>query len=38
MKIGWGVLIAGIAISLLLAGGLKSARTATIFFAWPLRV
>ena len=31
----WGGLIAGIAISLLLAGGLKALQTATIVFAVP---
>ncbi|MFK3739879.1 BCCT family transporter [Massilia sp. TN1-12] len=35
IKIVWGVLIAGIAISLLLAGGLKAVQTATIVFALP---
>jgi len=35
IKIIWGVLIAGIAISLLLAGGLKAVQTATILFALP---
>lgn len=35
VKIIWGVLIAGIAISLLLAGGLKAVQTATILFALP---
>ena len=35
VKIAWGVLISGIAISLLLAGGLKSVQTATIVFALP---
>lgn len=35
VKITWGVLVAGIAISLLLAGGLKSVQTATIVFALP---
>jgi glycine betaine transporter len=35
IKIIWGVLIAGIAISLLLAGGLKALQTATILFALP---
>ena len=35
VKIVWGVLIAGIAISLLLAGGLKAVQTATILFALP---
>jgi len=31
----WGVLVAGIAISMLLAGGLKAVQTATIVFALP---
>lgn len=35
IKLTWGILIAGIAISLLLAGGLKSVQTATIVFALP---
>lgn len=35
IKIIWGVLVAGIAISLLLAGGLKAVQTATIVFALP---
>ena len=35
VKLIWGVLIAGIAISLLLAGGLKAVQTATILFALP---
>ncbi len=35
VKIIWGVLISGIAISLLLAGGLKAVQTATIVFALP---
>ncbi|WP_439520913.1 BCCT family transporter [Hydrogenophaga sp.] len=35
IKIVWGVLISGIAISLLLAGGLKAVQTATIVFALP---
>lgn len=35
VKVAWGVLISGIAISLLLAGGLKSVQTATIVFALP---
>lgn len=35
IKIIWGVLIAGIAISLLLAGGLQAVQTATIVFALP---
>jgi glycine betaine transporter len=36
IKIVWGVLVAGIAISLLLAGGLQAVQTATIVFALPL--
>ncbi|MBX3656492.1 MAG: BCCT family transporter [Ramlibacter sp.] len=35
IKIVWGALVSGIAISLLLAGGLKSVQTATIVFALP---
>ena len=35
IKIVWGLLVSGIAISLLLAGGLKSVQTATIVFALP---
>jgi len=35
VKIAWGLLISGIAISLLLAGGLKAVQTATIVFALP---
>ena len=35
IKLIWGVLVAGIAISLLLAGGLKAVQTATIVFALP---
>jgi glycine betaine transporter len=35
VKIVWGTLVAGIAISLLLAGGLKAVQTATIVFALP---
>jgi glycine betaine transporter len=38
VKIIWGVLISGIAISLLLAGGLKAVQTATIVFALPFTV
>lgn len=34
-KIIWGVLVAGIAISLLLAGGIDAVQTATILFALP---
>ena len=37
-KLIWGVLIAGIAISLLLAGGLDALQTATILFALPFAV
>ncbi|MFJ7566921.1 BCCT family transporter [Herminiimonas sp. NPDC097707] len=35
IKMVWGALVAGIAISLLLAGGLKAIQTATILFALP---
>lgn len=35
VKIIWGVLVSGIAISLLLAGGIKAVQTATIVFALP---
>tara|TARA_R110001599_G_scaffold64023_3_gene178982 strand:+ start:607236 stop:608771 length:1536 start_codon:yes stop_codon:yes gene_type:complete len=35
VKTIWGVLVAGIAISLLLAGGLKAVQSATIVFALP---
>ena len=35
VKIIWGLLIAGIAASLLLAGGVKAVQTATIVFALP---
>ncbi len=35
VKIAWGLLVAGIAASLLMAGGLKSVQTATIVFALP---
>ena len=35
VKITWGVLVSGIAISLLLAGGVKAVQTATIVFALP---
>lgn len=38
VKIVWGVLVAGIGISLLLAGGLKAVQTATIVFALPFAV
>ena len=35
VKLVWGVLVAGIAVSLLLAGGLQALQTATILFALP---
>ena len=35
MKVIWGLLVAGIAVSLLLAGGLQAVQTATIVFALP---
>ena len=35
MKIVWGLLVAGIALSLLFAGGLQAVQTATIVFALP---
>lgn len=35
VKIIWGLLVAGIAASLLLAGGVKAVQTATIVFALP---
>jgi glycine betaine transporter len=38
VKIAWGVLVAGIAASLLLAGGLQSVQTATIVFALPFTI
>ncbi len=38
VKIIWGVLVAAIALSLLLAGGLKAIQTATIVFALPFAV
>lgn len=38
VKVTWGVLVAGIALSLLLAGGLKAVQTATIVFALPFTV
>ena len=38
VKVIWGVLVAGIAASLLLAGGVKSVQTATIVFALPFTV
>lgn len=38
VKIVWGLLIAGIAASLLLAGGVQAVQTATIVFALPFAV
>jgi glycine betaine transporter len=38
VKIAWGLLISGIAISLLLAGGLQAVQTATIVFALPFSI
>ncbi|ROT46503.1 BCCT family transporter [Pusillimonas sp. NJUB218] len=38
VKILWGLLIAGIAASLLLAGGVQAVQTATIVFALPFAV
>ena len=38
MKVVWGVLVAAIALSLLLAGGLSAVQTATIVFALPFAV
>jgi glycine betaine transporter len=38
VKAMWGALIAGIAISLLLSGGIKAVQTATIVFALPFTV
>lgn len=38
VKIVWGLLVAGIAASLLLAGGVKAVQTATIVFALPFTV
>ena len=38
VKIAWGLLISGIAVSLLLAGGLQAVQTATIVFALPFAV
>ena len=37
-KILWGALVSGIALSLLLAGGLKAVQTATIVFALPFSI
>lgn len=38
VKLMWGVLVAGIALSLMLAGGLQAVQTATIVFALPFTV
>jgi glycine betaine transporter len=38
VKIIWGILVAGIAISLLLAGGIQAVQTATIVFALPFTI
>ncbi len=38
VKVIWGLLVSGIAISLLLAGGVKAVQTATIVFALPFTV
>lgn len=38
VKITWGVLVAAIAMSLLLVGGIKAVQTATIVFALPFSV
>jgi len=38
VKLLWGVLVAGIAVSLLLAGGLEAVQTATILFALPFAI
>lgn len=35
VKVAWGLLVAGIALSLLFAGGLQAVQTATIVFALP---
>jgi glycine betaine transporter len=35
VKVVWGLLVSGIAVSLLLAGGLQAVQTATIVFALP---
>ena len=37
-KILWGCLVSGIALALLLAGGLKAVQTATIVFALPFSI
>ncbi len=38
VKVIWGLLVSGIAISLLLAGGVKAVQTATIVFALPFTI
>lgn len=38
VKLVWGLLVSGIATSLLLAGGIKAVQTATIVFALPFTV
>lgn len=38
VKVIWGLLVSGIAVSLLLAGGVKAVQTATIVFALPFTV
>ena len=38
IKAIWGLLVAGIAISLLLSGGIKAVQTATIVFALPFAI
>lgn len=38
VKLMWGLLVSGIATSLLLAGGIKAVQTATIVFALPFTV
>ena len=38
IKLVWGLLVAGIAVSLLLAGGIKAVQTATIVFALPFTI
>lgn len=38
VKVLWGALVAGIAVSLLLAGGLEAVQTATILFALPFAI
>lgn len=35
VKVVWGLLVAGIAAALLMAGGIKAVQTATIVFALP---